>query len=128
MDDLVIVGTKRSPSVNFNVETGIFNITGNSIMEDPFLFYHTLNEYVEMYINLFPKSTKIDIHIEYMNTSSYRCIINLLKHFVAIPSNYILTVNWMYELDDELMLNDGQECKNITGIEDFNFIPLEITG
>ena len=128
MDDLIIAGTKKIPCINFNIQAGIFNISGNSIMEDPYVFYHELNEYIEMYTNIFPKSTTINIHIEYMNTSSYRCLVNMLKNFLSLPSGLKVVVNWLYEADDELMLADGMECKRITDIDDFNFIPLVSTG
>ncbi|NLN30763.1 MAG: DUF1987 domain-containing protein, partial [Bacteroidales bacterium] len=58
--------------------------------------------------------TEVDIRLEYFNTSSSKCILDVFKKLEAIhkAKNEVI-VNWYYEEDDEDMLEAGEDYESI---------------
>ena len=49
MEKLVIDGSAKTPSIDFNSETGTLALKGRSIPENSIEFYKPLNEWFDMY-------------------------------------------------------------------------------
>ena len=56
----------------------------------------------------------MNIQLEYFNTSSSKCILDLFKKLEAI--NKAITIHWYYEVDDEDMLEAGEDYEAIINI------------
>ena len=58
--------------------------------------------------------TKVNIQLEYFNTSSSKCILDVFKKLEAIhkAKNEVI-INWYYEEDDEDMLEAGEDYESI---------------
>lgn len=53
MENLIIIGEQREffrPSINFNAQTGICEIGGESYLEETFEFYEEVIDWLEKYI------------------------------------------------------------------------------
>ena len=112
MKPINIEATNKTPEVNFDAESGLLELKGRSIPENTVEFYKPLQVWLNKYgQNPSPKTT-VKIFIEYFNTSSSKCIYDLLKKLEEIhkAGNEIL-VNWYYEDDDEALLESGEELK-----------------
>lgn len=117
MESISIEGTPKTPTVSFNAETGIIEIKGRSIPENSIEFYRPLVEWLEEYANDPKEQTTVNIQLEYFNTSSSKCILDVFKKLEAIKKarNEVM-INWYYEEDDEDMLEAGEDYESIIRI------------
>lgn len=122
MEDIRIEGTPKTPTVNFITNEGLLEIKGRSIPENSIEFYKPLIDWIESYAKEPKDSTNINIQLEYFNTSSSKCILDLFKKLEAINNN--ITINWYYEEDDEDMLEAGEDYEAIINIP-FKIIEVE---
>ncbi|MFN6084931.1 MAG: DUF1987 domain-containing protein, partial [Fluviicola sp.] len=105
--------------------SGKLELRGRSIPENSVEFYKPLNEWIENYGASPAGETSVDVKLEYFNTSSSKCILDLFKKLEAIAgSKTNVTVNWFFEEDDEDMEEAGQDYKAIIGLP-FNIIEVE---
>jgi len=108
MDQMIIEQTKYSPRVELDPK-GLIYIQGRSIVEDPFAFYGPVLNWVK---NANITSLKVEIKLEYLNTSSSIQIYKLLS---LIQENYEsnnVSVSWFYEEDDEDTFELGKEFES----------------
>ncbi|SFT51498.1 protein of unknown function [Lishizhenia tianjinensis] len=114
MENLIIEGTQKTPSIHFSKETGVLEIKGRSIPENSIEFYKPINEWIANYGEQPKGSTTVDIKLEYFNTSSSKCILDLLKALEAINGKGTdIKVNWYFEEDDEDMEEAGEDYQAI---------------
>jgi hypothetical protein len=125
MKNLLIEGSSKTPLVNFNSEAGTIELKGRSIPENSVEFYEPLNEWIELYLKSPKSETVVEIKLEYFNTSSSKCILDLFKKLESINNiaNQV-KVNWYFEEDDEDMAEAGEDYQAIIGLP-FNMIEVE---
>jgi len=117
MESISIEGTPKTPTVNFDGATGIIEIKGRSIPENSIEFYRPLVEWLEDYSKEPQKLTTVNIQLEYFNTSSSKCILDVFKKLEAIKkARNEVVINWYYEEDDEDMLEAGEDYESIIRI------------
>ena len=125
MADLNLEGSPKTPTIEFNSDSGYLLIKGRSIPENSIEFYKPLIESLEAYNNDSQSNTKVDIQLEYFNTSSSKCILDVFKKLEAINTgNSEVVINWYYEEDDEDMLEAGEDYQAIINIP-FKMIEVE---
>ena len=114
MEPIIIEGTPKTPSIKFDDKDGIFEIKGRSIPENSVEFYKPLNEWLDNYMQVPLDKTVVNIRLEYFNTSSSKCILDVFKRLEAIHrSKHDVEINWFYEEDDEDMLEAGEDYDSI---------------
>ena len=114
MEALSIEGTAKTPTVKFNHEGGILEIKGRSIPENSIEFYKPLVEWLEEYTGTPMDLTQVNVQLEYFNTSSSKCILDVFKKLEAVhKGNSEVIINWYYEEDDEDMLEAGEDYESI---------------
>lgn len=114
MEPIFIEGTPKTPTVNFDSQSGILEIKGRSIPENSIEFYKPLVEWLEEYGKNPKDLTQVKIQLEYFNTSSSKSILDVFKKLEAIhKGNHEIIVNWYYEEDDEDMLEAGEDYESI---------------
>ncbi|MCB2195468.1 MAG: DUF1987 domain-containing protein [Bacteroidetes bacterium] len=104
MDDLYIDNTPSTPEIKFE-KSGNLSIRGKSLPEDPKRFYNPLFKWVE---ELNTDNVDIQVQLEYVNTSSSKRIIELLKKIDNNSKIKHVKMNWYYEIDDPDMLEFGE--------------------
>ncbi|MEQ8908005.1 MAG: DUF1987 domain-containing protein [Vicingaceae bacterium] len=125
MENLTIEGTPKTPTIKFNPEEGKLLIQGRSIPENSIEFYKPLVDLLESYAGSPKEDTKVDIVLEYFNTSSSKCILDVFKKLEKINSDGSnVIINWHYEEDDEDMLEAGEDYQAIINIP-FKMIEIE---
>lgn len=125
METIAIEGTPKTPTINFNIEKGFLEIKGRSIPENSIEFYKPLVDWLEKYAAKPNAATNVNIQLEYFNTSSSKCILDVFKKLESIHKggNEIL-INWYYEQDDEDMLEAGEDYQAIINVP-FKMIEVE---
>ena len=61
-------------------------------------------------------TTEVNVQLEYFNTSSSKCILDVFKKLESIIGKTNITINWHYEEDDEDMLEAGEDYQAIINI------------
>ncbi len=114
MEPIIIEGTPKTPSIKFDAREGVFEIKGRSIPENSVEFYKPLNEWLDQYMQVPQDKTVVNIRLEYFNTSSSKCILDVFKRLESIHrSKHDVEINWFYEEDDEDMLEAGEDYDSI---------------
>ncbi|MEX2379918.1 MAG: DUF1987 domain-containing protein [Vicingaceae bacterium] len=125
MEKLTIEGTPKTPTIKFDPENGKLLIQGRSIPENSIEFYKPLVDLLEDYTAVPKANTNVDIVLEYFNTSSSKCILDVFKKLEKIKSGGSdVIINWHYEEDDEDMLEAGEDYQAIINIP-FKMIEIE---
>ena len=117
METINIESTPKTPSVMFDSTQGLLVIKGRSIPENSVEFYRPMMEWLDLYSSTPTKKTNVNIQLEYFNTSSSKCILDIFKKLESIhkKGNEIL-INWFYEQDDEDMQEAGEDYQAIIQI------------
>ena len=114
MEPLSIEGTTKTPTIKLDPKTGTIEIKGRSIPENSIEFYRPIVEWLEEYAKFPNKKTTVNIQLEYFNTSSSKCILDIFKKLESIKrARNEVIINWYYEEDDEDMLEAGEDYESI---------------
>lgn len=125
MEKIAIEGTPKTPTINFDMGSGILEIKGRSIPENSIEFYKPLVDSLEKYAARPQNLTKVNIQLEYFNTSSSKCILDIFKKLEYIHKNGSeIVINWYYEEDDEDMLEAGEDYQAIINVP-FKMVQIE---
>lgn len=110
-------GTFETPTITFDLNAGFLEIKGRSIPENPIEFYHPLFTALDNYEKMGKPATEVIIKLEYYNSSSSKCILDLLKKLENIhEGGNQVTINWYYEEEDENMLLAGEDYQVIINL------------
>ena len=115
--------TPKTPLINFDPATGVFELNGKSVPENSVIYYKPLFDWVDGYVQNPAKTTTLNIQLDYFNTSSAKCIVDLFRKIEQIGKNGKgeAVINWMYNEPDEDMLEAGEDYKSIIKIP-FNLV------
>jgi hypothetical protein len=125
MEKLIIDGSAKTPSIDFDFETGTLALKGRSIPENSIEFYKPLNDWLDAYSDSPKVNTTVEVRLEYFNTSSSKCILDFFKRLEKVnlgESN--VQVKWYFETDDEDMQEAGEDYDAIVGLP-FSIIEVE---
>ena len=113
MENLVIQATEYTPYISLNAEKHVIEINGYSYPENAMAFYTPVFTWLHQYFSHLKSQTDILLNIEvvYFNSSSSKVLLDVfdLLNEQALEKGIQSTVNWIYEEDDEDMLEFGQE-------------------
>jgi len=116
MENFYLEETSKTPKLSFNSESGRFMMSGRSIPENSIEFYRPLFEWLDDYIVSPKPNTTFDIRLEYFNTSSSKCLVEIFRRLEKIKHTDV-KINWFYEEDDEDMQESGEDFKEIIDID-----------
>ena len=122
MEELKIEGSAKTPTIEFNA-SGDLLLKGRSIPENSIEFYKPILDWIENYGDSPKDKTIVNVQLEYFNTSSSKCILDVFKKLETLSGTDI-EINWYYEEDDEDMLEAGEDYQAIIDIP-FKMIEVE---
>ena len=115
MENLIIAGKEDIPSILCDAEKGIIEIKGKCIPENPKEeIYVPIINWLNDYGSSPKPNTVVNIHLDYFNTGSSKCLRDIFLVFedMHIRNISLITINWHYETDDEDMLQDGLDYQD----------------
>ena len=122
MENLNITKTKYTLEINFDADKGILEMSGSSYPENAYEFFQPIYNWLKTYLSNVNKAIILNIKLDYLNTSSTKCILDVLEIVENYQEKGIETqINWFYEEDDEDMLETGEEFAEDMALP-FNFI------
>ena len=118
MENLELTASAKTPEVMFNRENGMLRLKGRSIPENSIEFYKPLIDWLEKYSSKPKTDTIVNIQLEYFNTSSSKCILDVFKKLESINKGgqSQVIINWHYEEDDEDMSEAGEDYQAIINV------------
>ena len=122
MEDLNLEGTAKTPTIDFK-SNGELLIKGRSIPENSIEFYKPIIDWISDYGNSPQSETAVNIQLEYFNTSSSKCILDVFKKLESL-SDTAVKIKWYYEEDDEDMLEAGEDYEAIIDLP-FEMVEVE---
>ncbi|HHZ94537.1 MAG TPA: DUF1987 domain-containing protein [Flavobacteriales bacterium] len=121
MENIIINSTSKTPEVAFLAEARTMKLSGRSIPENSIDFFAPLIEWADGLCSI-DGFVEVNIRLEYFNTSSSKCLMDLLKRIES--SSVDACVNWFYEEEDEDMLEAGEDYDAIIDLP-FKLIATE---
>ncbi len=117
-DNLIIEGTNKTPVIKFYYENGSIEISGKSIPENSIGFYQPIYSWIDNYAIKPSPKTEIKINLEYFNTSSSKCLLDIFRKFESIKKagKSDIEVLWHYEADDEDMMEAGDDYNSLVDL------------
>lgn len=126
MENLFIQGDNEEfdvPSVSFNAETGVCEISGESYLDNAAEFYNRLLDWLDQFIREVKKPLTFNFKLTYFNTSSSKRILYImlkLKEFIDQGGD--VAANWHYDKNDLEMEEDIEDLMMIAKL-DVKMIP-----
>ena len=125
MDPIKIEGTRKTPDIAFNADSGIIEVEGRSIPENSIEFYEPLVDWLDEYAESPKEKTEVNIQNDKDEKGSTISILDVFKKLETIyKSGKEVIINWYYEEDDEDMLEAGEDYQSILKIP-FKMIEME---
>ncbi|MDR2927608.1 MAG: DUF1987 domain-containing protein [Cytophagaceae bacterium] len=117
METIIREGSPKTPYVRLDGGNGVIEIKGRSIPENSVEFYKPLIEWLDKYGNSPLELTSVNVQLEYFNTSSSKCILDIFKKLeLTHKKGNKVEINWYYEEDDEDMFEAGEDYQSIINI------------
>jgi len=109
MENIEIKGEKAEffiPTVNFNAQTGVCELIGESYLEETFEFYRKLIDWLNQYTQEVKGPLIFNFKLTYFNTASSKVILDLLRFLKNYGENGgQVTINWYHhEWDGDMKM------------------------
>ncbi len=115
--------TKVTPFCQLDMSKKRLDFKGRSSPESSIKFYTPIMRRVDRTFKNGNNMLTANFWFEYFNTSSSKCIYDLLKQLASYKQKGAeIVINWYYEEDDLDMKEAGEDYEDILGI-DFNYVP-----
>lgn len=126
MTRFTVEGTKSSPHIHFDPESGLLEIRGESYPENCQRFYGPMFAWLQEYLSAHqPRQVVLNMEILYFNSSTSKTFMNLfdlLDHEAASGRN--VEVNWRYQAENEMAQECGEEFMEDVRSMRFNLVPI----
>lgn len=125
MDSIKLDATDSTPEINLDANEGVIELKGRSIPENASSFYYPILDWINGYCDSPNEKTTFNFYLEYINSISQKMLVDILnkaKELKEKGSN--IEVNWMYDEDDEEMLEEGEIFESKFNLE-MNLMPME---
>ena len=115
-------GSLTTPSVLMDPQNGLIELKGKSIPENSYEFYAPLYDWLDGYMASPNEKTTVTLAMEYFNTSSSKEFMKFMGQLESLYKSGTteLSIKWIYEEDDEEMMEMGESLEKEVDI------PMEI--
>jgi len=115
--NLQVDGTSVTPSVTADWNSGQLSLEGESYPENTYEIYDGIISWVEAYLKDSGRPLRVKLHLNYVNTSSIRAMIDIFDRLqVAHDAGHDLSLLWLYDSRNPRSAELGEEFK-----EDYTF-------
>ena len=111
---------KNIPGVFYYPVSNKLELVGRSIPENPELIFRPVESWINSHLEE-NDALNVSIQLEYINSGSSKYLFEILKKLTFyIKSGKSIEIIWLYEEDDESMLELGEHYRDSAGV------PIEI--
>ena len=95
--DLSLLATQSTPAVEARWDAGLLRMEGESYPENTYDIYASIIAWVDAYLIASNRSLRVELHLDYLNTSSIRAMIDIFDRLqAASEAGRELSVHWLY--------------------------------
>ena len=118
MNDFKINAGTKTPHLHSDFQAGTIEMKGKSIPENAVEFYRPVFEWLDAYIQQPRPETHVTVQLEYFNTSSSKCLLDIFRKLESLHTSgkSLVTIHWLYEAEDEDMMEAGDDYQTIVKI------------
>lgn len=114
MDSLIIEPSNVTPAVKFIAAEGLLEMKGRSIPENSLEFYQPIYDWLDSYLLNPHTQTVVHLRYDYFNTSSSKCILDILKRIDKLSQNgNDVIIKWYHDENDEDMMEAGEDYADL---------------
>jgi limonene-1,2-epoxide hydrolase len=126
MDNIKMAATERTPEIDFDFGAKVFSLRNESYPEDVNEFYGPLVDQFKTWIED-QEDSEITFNFEliYFNSSSAKVLMDIFDVLEEAAENNQVTVNWIYESDDDNIEELGEEFGEDLDAANFNMVAKE---
>ncbi|MDO8998146.1 MAG: DUF1987 domain-containing protein [Bacteroidota bacterium] len=118
METIIIKQTNETPEIVLDAQNGNFSFSGKSFPENVNDFYGETLKYIESYIEQPKEKTNLEFNWVYFNTATSKIIVKTIMLLKSVTlKDKAFEINWKCSKDDELMLEKGEEFKELLGAD-----------
>ena len=115
--NLSLSPTQSTPAVTAEWDTGVLTMTGESYPENTYEIFDNIISWVEEFLHSGSRPLKIELRLNYLNTSSVRAMIDIFDRLQnAADQGKEIAVSWFYDSRNPRSAELGEEFK-----EDYSF-------
>lgn len=125
MDNLTIEASRSSPAIRFDAANRRLSIHGESYPENVAAFYAPVFAWLRAFLAETEPNAAVQVNLEilYLNSSSTKVMLNFLDLLEqAAQDGRPVTVNWLYDPDNEAVLECGQDFSEELRVLTFNLV------
>lgn len=117
MENILNEGSPKTPRLVVDNVTGNIEISGRSNPENSREFFAPFIEWLSQYLESPAPLTTVTINLEHFNTSSSKYVLDILKKVKTLSEgDHAYKIIWMYEDDDDEMLETAEAYEAMIGI------------
>ncbi len=114
MEALNIQESNLTPKISLDGESGQLEFAGKSIPENSLEFYQPVYDWLDAYVDAPKEKTVVTVKLDYFNTSSSKCILDILKRIDKLDDKgFDVLIKWYYDEDDEDMMEAGEDYSDL---------------
>ncbi|MEB3353233.1 MAG: biofilm regulation phosphoprotein SiaC [Cyanobacteriota bacterium] len=114
---LNLPATQSTPAIQADWEAGFLLMAGESYPENTYEIFDDIISWVESYLAGTDRPLKVELRLNYLNTSSIRAMIDIFDRLQnAADMGRELSVSWLYDSRNPRSAELGEEFK-----EDYDF-------
>ena len=122
---LTVTPTKSSPLINFNPETSVLEIRGESYPENCNEFYAPVMSWLEEYVRREVARIELNMEVIYFNSSSSKTFMDIFDVLDdAARDGKNIVINWHYHEDNEIAQECGEEFMEDVESVKFNLVEI----
>lgn len=122
MKDYILEPGASTPAVALTASPARMELKGACYPENAVEFFASIMDWFKEFTVSLRKDITVDVSLEYFNTSSSKCLLDLFEALEEYKAaGHAVVVNWHYCEDDEDILESGEEFSEDLTIP-FNFI------
>jgi hypothetical protein len=125
MGNLILAQTDLTPSVQFDIESNVYEIKGQCMPEDAFDFFDKIMLWFKSHCaDTSMKLLTLNIHMDYFNSASSKMLMNLFTDISKYQQEgKSITIVWHCYEDDVDLVDAIEEYQEITSVKiETNFI------
>jgi len=124
MSVLEIPAKEAAPYIRFDEENGTLQLKGKSYDDDVVMLFNMLRSKLKAFSTSKPEKLDVNIYLKYFNTSSSKCLFDLLLDLKDIEENGTqLNIIWNFVEGDEEMGEEIEDFRDSLEME-FDIKPL----
>ena len=118
MNTLHINQTEDTPLVHFGTVSGKFEIQGNSIPENIYMFYNPVFEWLDKYTQNPNEKTEFVFQMKMISSASMKMFYELFTMIDSFyeNSNIDVSITWFYSIYDDEIREIGNDFKDSVNV------------